>query len=210
MDIAVNLVETYLRSAGYLTLAELGVYRRAHDGSYQNVTDVDVVGIRFPGDIDPPDRGDEHPELVLLHDPALLWEPDTIDLIIGEVKQGEAKFNRAIRSHEALHSVLHRVRWLFPPGGVDEAVAALAHHHVHTIDTHGGARLRMRLVAFGQSGRSDLHTISLSHIISVGTRFLEDNLDVLRTAKPSSPAGAFLQLLAKTGHTVVRRDGTTG
>ena len=68
MDIAVNLVENYLRLTGYLTLSEFEVQRRDKRGRFKTVTDIDIMGLRMPGDVyigDPhraadcrcPDRG---------------------------------------------------------------------------------------------------------------------------------------------------------
>lgn len=206
MDIAVSLVEAYLRSNGYLTLSELPVFRRANTGEFVTVTDVDVVGLRLPGDVTGPGVGEDHPELMLMNDPVLDLRPELIDLVIGEVKQGEARLNKGLRSHEAIHSVLHRVRWLFPPGGVDVAVRALTTGaKIFEVGTHSGATLRIRLVAFGQSPHpSDLHLITLGHMLEVGTAFLRNNQEIVRSAKFNSPAASFLELLVKTDHDVVR------
>ena len=51
MDIAVNLVESYLRFNGYLTLSEFEVQARNEHGDFESVTDVDIMAIRFPGDV---------------------------------------------------------------------------------------------------------------------------------------------------------------
>ena len=107
MDIAVNLVENYLRLNGYLTLSEFEVQRRSASGGYETVTDVDIMALRLPGDTsagDPHDADECH--LLLINDPLLELREDLIDVIIGEVKQGEAEWNPGIRSHEALHSML--------------------------------------------------------------------------------------------------------
>lgn len=207
MDVAVSLVEAYLRSNGYLTLSELPVFRRASTGEYLTVTDVDVVGLRLPGDVDAPIQDDDHPELLLMNDPVLQLRPDLIDLVIGEVKQGEARLNKALRSHEAIHSVLHRVRWLFPPGQVDAALEVLTSGAKRfEVETHSGATLRVRLIAFGQSDHgSDLHLITHAHILKVGTAWLRDNHEIVRSAKFNSPAASFLELLVKTRHEVVER-----
>ena len=50
VDIAVNLVESYLRMSGYLTLSEFEVQRRTDIG-YEAVTDVDIMALRLPGDV---------------------------------------------------------------------------------------------------------------------------------------------------------------
>ena len=117
MDIAVSLVESYLRLTGYLTLSEFEIQARRPDGSFDTLTDVDVMGIRFPGEVY---AGDPHDpvaaQMLLLDDPELRLEPDQIDVIIGEVKQGKAEFNPGIKRHAVLHSVLRRVEWLFAGG----------------------------------------------------------------------------------------------
>ena len=94
MDIAVNLVESYLRLNGYLTLSEFEVTRRREDGQFETVTDVDIMAMRLPGDTyagDPHD--DEEFQMLLIDDPVLELAPEVTDVIIGEVKQGDAEFN---------------------------------------------------------------------------------------------------------------------
>ena len=59
MDIAVNLVENYLRLTGYLTLSEFEVQRRDKKGRFKTVTDIDVMAMRLPGDVY---LGDPHTE----------------------------------------------------------------------------------------------------------------------------------------------------
>ena len=87
MDIAVNLVESYLRLNGYLTLSEFEIQRRGENGQYETVTDVDIVGFRLPGEIS---AADDHKDCRMLQiaDPALELRPDMIDVILGEVKEG--------------------------------------------------------------------------------------------------------------------------
>lgn len=47
MDTAVGLVKTYLELCGYFVLAELPV-RAVTGGTYRDVTDVDIIAVRFP------------------------------------------------------------------------------------------------------------------------------------------------------------------
>ncbi|MFW2340639.1 MAG: hypothetical protein ACN4GK_11355, partial [Acidimicrobiia bacterium] len=77
MDVAVNLVESYLRLNGYLTLSEFEIQKKGSDGSYRTLTDVDIVGLRFPGDVLAADSHDvEDGRMLLIHDSALRLEPD--------------------------------------------------------------------------------------------------------------------------------------
>ncbi len=206
MDIAVELVEAYLRLNGYLTLSEFEVQRRGSDGLYETITDVDVVGLRFPGDVY---AGDPHegPEcrLLLIQDDALLLEEDTIDVILGEVKQGDAVFNPGLRRHEVLHSVLRRVEWIYRDP-VEAIVEDLQQHSVSNRESCGGSAVRTRLVAFGRSAGNDLHTLSLTHIFETMVAFMEDFDEVLRPAQLKDPASALLRLLVKVGFSVRKEE----
>jgi hypothetical protein len=202
MDIAVNLVESYLRLNGYLTLSEFEVQKRTKRGSYETVTDVDIVGLRFPGDIYAADPHDEAEcRLLLIHDEVLALEDDLIDVIIGEVKQGEAVFNPGLTAHEVLHSVLRRFEWVFQDP-IDGVVEEIQESGISIVPTKSGGRVRCRLVAFGQSPKDDLHTISLSHIVETMTTFMTDFDHVLRPAQFKDPAPGLLRLLSKIGFSV--------
>ena len=104
MDVAVDLVETYLRFNGYLTLSEWQIQILNKRGVWETLTDVDIVGLRFPGQVFLADTHDPEltDDLEVLGVPLFL-EDDTVDVIIGEVKQGEAVFNPSITRHETLH-----------------------------------------------------------------------------------------------------------
>ena len=47
MDTVVGLVKAYLELCGYFVLAELPV-RAPEGGTYRDVTDLDIVAVRFP------------------------------------------------------------------------------------------------------------------------------------------------------------------
>jgi hypothetical protein len=97
MDVAVNLVESYLRLNGYLTLSEIEVQSQNALGGYDTLTDVDIIGFRFPGDVfaaESTDRAESR--MLLITDDVLDLNEDRIDVIIGEVKQGEAVFNAGL------------------------------------------------------------------------------------------------------------------
>ncbi|HSG79766.1 MAG TPA: hypothetical protein VLD62_09320 [Acidimicrobiia bacterium] len=199
MDIAVNLVENYLRLNGYLTLSEFEVTRRRDDGQFEIVTDVDIMALRLPGDTyagDP--HGDDEARMLLINDPVLELESDTADIIVGEVKQGAAEFNEGIRSHEALHSVLRRVGWLFDEP-IDDVIVALQADGLRRSPARGGGEIRTRLVAFGRSDVVDLHTISHSHIVETLMGFFNGMDEAFRPVQFHDPAPALLALLAKTG-----------
>jgi hypothetical protein len=199
MDIAVSLVESYLRFNGYLTLSEFEVQARNEHGEFESVTDVDIMGIRFPGDVfagDP--HGGIEARMLVIEDPALQLVPDQIDVIIGEVKQGPVDFNPGLRRHVVLHSVLRRVEWLFD-GDVGAMVDELAGHGMCLATARAGGQIRVRLVAFGQSDVTDLHTMGHRHIVMTMQRFLSGLDDAFRPVQFREPALAMLNLLLKSG-----------
>jgi hypothetical protein len=204
MDIAVNLVESYLRLNGYLTLSEFEVQRRAPGGGYETITDVDIMALRLPGDVDADLRDGDEDRLLLITDPVLELHDHLIDVIIGEVKQGEAELNEGIRSREVLRSMLRRVQWLYAEP-TDSVIADLQEHGIHLSPARGGGEIRTRLVAFGRSTHNDLHTISHTHIVETITGYFDEMSDALRPVQFRDPAPAMLALLHKTGFEV-RKD----
>lgn len=202
MDIAVNLVETYLRLNGYLTLSEFEVQARRVDGTFESVTDIDIMALRFPGDIY---AGDPHTEpdtrLLLLQDPELRLEDGQIDVIIGEVKQSDAEFNPGIRDHKVLHQMLHRIEWLFT-GDLLTIVDELASSNLCVSEARGGGEIRVRLVAFGRAPHSGLHTMTHAHMVQTLLRFFSGTDLAFRPVQFRDPAPAMLSLLLKSGFEV--------
>lgn len=207
MDIAVNLVENYLRLNGYMTLSEFEVQRRDKKGRFKTVTDIDIMGFRFPGDIY---IGDPHAaadcEMLLIDDPVLELDNDTIDVIVGEVKQGQAELNPGIKDHGVLHSVLRRVEWIYSDG-IQDVIEGLQRKGIHSSPSRGGGTVRTRLVAFGRSHHSNLNTISLSHMVETMLEFFERHEDAFRPIQFREPAPAFLSLLLKAGFDVNKERG---
>jgi len=207
VDIAVNLVESYLRLSGYLTLSEFEVQRRSDTGGFETVTDVDIMALRLPGDVF---AGDPHEgedcRLLLIDDPVLALERDLIDVILGEVKQGEAQFNPGIRRHEVLHTVLRRVEWLYEEP-LPKIVGALQERDLYRGPARGGGEIRARLVAFGRSRHCDLHTISHTHIVETMLAYLSGLDEAFRPVQFRDPAPAMLSLLHKVGFQIRKDDG---
>jgi hypothetical protein len=201
MDIAVNLVENYLRLNGYSTLSEFEIQRRGDNGSYETVTDVDIVGIRFPGAVY---AVDDHEDcrMMQIHDPVLELQPNLIDVILGEVKQGEAEFNPGLTRHEVLHSVLRRLEWIYG-SPIAEVLEGLQRVGLSEVPACAGTgRVRTRLVAFGRSPETNLHTVSLSHIFRTMVGYFREMEEVFRPSQYKAPAPALLNLLVKTGFEV--------
>lgn len=205
MDIAVNLVETYLRLNGYLTLSEMEVQAQtAGEDVYRTLTDVDIVGLRFPGDMFAADAHDpDSAKLLLIEDDVLRLEPEVTDVIIGEVKQGDAVFNKALTKHEVLHSVLRRIEWIYEDG-IHPTIAQLEEDGLAGATGRGGGTIRTRLVAFGRSDVDSVNTIPIGHIAEKIVEHLERFSDVLAPAQFKEPAPALLRLLMKAGFSIAR------
>ena len=199
MDIGVDLVEAYLRLNGYFTITEFEVLRETTPDNYQTVTDVDMIAVRFPGPIYIADsHGQGESPALLVEDPVLDLQPDTVDVIIGEVKQGEAVFNPGLTDHPTLHTVLQRVAWLYGDD-VHQVARDLEKHLVCYQAEPADRKVRTRLVAFGRSPINDLHTISLTHVFDTMIGQFEEHGDALRAAQFKNPAAALIRLLVKTG-----------
>jgi hypothetical protein len=202
MDITVDLVESYLRLTGYLTLSEYEVQRRDEKGRYKAVTDIDIMALRLPGVTY---VGDPHADCVLLQldDPVLGLEPDMTDVIIGEVKQGPAQLNAGIKDHVALHSMLRRVEWLYATD-LNDVIEGVQRDLTHRAPARSGGIVRTRLVAFGRSPVVSENVISLGHIIATVLAFFEAHEDAFRPVQFRQAAPAFLRLLLKAGFDVGR------
>lgn len=198
MDIGVSLVEAYLRLCGYLTLTEFGVVGPGPQGIFETITDVDVMGIRLPGGVPADDGEGPYARLLLIDDPVLQLQPGLVDVIIGEVKQGEAQFNPGLRRHEVLNALIQKVRWLY--GEPAEAiVAALISHHTRMSPGRSGGQIRTRLVAFGRSPVCGLNVISHAHIIEEIIDFLAGLGETYHPLLFQEAAPAMLNLLIKNG-----------
>ncbi len=204
MDIAVNLVESYLRFNGYLTLSEFEVQARNENGVFEAITDVDIMAVRFPGDVVVGDPSGDQARMMVIEDAALRLEPGQIDVILGEVKQGPPDFNPGIRRRVVLATMLQRVRWLFA-GDVDEVVRDLVAHDVSIVPGRDGGAIRVRLVAFGRSPDHGLHFIGHGHIVRTLMGFISGLDDAFRPVQLHEPAPALLALLVKNGLDVVER-----
>ena len=204
MDAASALVEVFLRVNGYLTLSEWQIQALNRHGQWDTLTDVDIVGLRFPGPVYLADSHDPDIQSTLRVDGELLsLEPGTIDVIIGEVKEGEAVYNSSLTRHETLHTVLHRLGWLYPDG-LAHVVAALVESGTARSPAPGGGSVRTRLVAFGQAAAVTENTIPIGQILERAATLLATHTDLLRSAQLSNPVAATLKLLHKSGLSVTR------
>lgn len=132
MNPAVSLVQSYFELNGYFTVTEFEIQARParHDAPYETLTDLDILAVRFPTAKGPPHYRDTHHgpaqcNVLLTGDPVLGFQSDGLDLILGEVKEGPARFNPRIRDPHILHAALRRCGVPFE-GGLDAVCDALA------------------------------------------------------------------------------------
>lgn len=200
MDNAVALVETYLRINGYFTVSEYPVVEAVDQyGNYQTRTDIDIMAFRFPGAgrlvsgvIDRRGRGRHE----FAPDPSLRSEGDHAEMLIGEVKEGRAELNPAMRDPAVLQAALARF------GCCEGAVATRA---VQELLSRGSVLLpsghRVRLVTFGSATRAHdpgvALQISMGHIVGFIDDYINEYWPVLRHAQFKDPAFGFLVAIAK-------------
>ena len=159
MDTAVGVVKAYLELCGYLVLAELPV-REAEGGGYRDVTDLNIVAVRFPH---PPVGLSRHVtsplEVFLGVDPALQVCAEGADVIVGEVKEGHARLTRLCGGLRRWHSPCGGsvvARSPPDPGGPsDRQIWTAGDGHARTRPLPGAARRVRRLRGVGRAWRSN-------------------------------------------------------
>src|SRR5437899_1116726 len=112
MDHAVSLVQAYLQLNGYFTSAEYPIIASAGRSGVRTITDIDILAFRFPsGSPVPEPRGRRAPQGLNAGevDPGLGVPDDSIDMIIGEVKEGRVGVNVGFRDPEVLKVVIGRL-----------------------------------------------------------------------------------------------------
>ena len=201
MDPAVGLVQAYLNVNGYFTVAEYPVLEASGRQSARTVTDLDILAFRFA-----------HAGHQLMHaagprllaegvpDPALGAPPHCADMIVGEVKEGAARLNAALRNPAVLEVALVRFGCC-PPDRVGHLVRAL----VESGSAMTPAGHAVRVVAFG--GASDsarvrrCTTVSMRHVVAFLRAYLRAHWGVLRHAQVRDSGLSILALLEKWGAT---------
>jgi len=199
MDNAVALVQAYLRVNGYFTVSEFPVLERIRAGGTRTVTDLDILGFRFPyaGRLMTGRDTTATEEGPFGTDPALGAPPGHADMVIGEVKEGAAELNRAARDPDVLEVVLGRF-------GCCPASSArfMAQELVRSGRARAPSGHSVRLVAFGTadavSWNNGYLVIPLAHVVSFVRDHIREHWDVLRHVQPKDTAFGFLTLLEKT------------
>lgn len=201
MDTAVALVQAYLNINGYFTVVEYPVLETSRGGPARSVTDLDVLAFRFSGAGHEVLRGRGHQPIgarVFEPDPALGCPSDRPDMIVGEVKEGAARFNSATRDLDVLQIALARFGCCHAGHAAELARTLLARGRADAPSGHS-----VRMVAFGSVGdtaeTNHWHTVPMSHVVDFLRAYLHDHWDVLKHAQIKDPTIGLLALLEKWG-----------
>lgn len=198
MDTAVALVQAYLHVNGYFTVTEYPVLEAFHRDHSRAVTDLDVLAFRFAHAAHDIKRGrgrrhlDEGPPIP---DPVLGCVDDRPDMIVGEVKEGLARFNAATRDPVVLEVALARFGCCAPPH-----VGALTRQLLSEGRAVTDAGHVVRLVAFGDvpdGTPSAGACVPMRHVVEYLQAYLHRHWAVLRHAQIREPAFAVLALIEK-------------
>ena len=202
MNAAVSLVRTYLKLNSYFTATELPVIKKGDDGLYFEVTDIDILGLRFPraGHIVAQGRPGPLDDLQFPPDPELGIPTDAMDLIIGEVKAGKPRLNPSLRSEDTLYRALVRFG-ISSTDRLDRAVEELQEKGEAWIrDPEVAIPSRVRLVAFGDG---EVHegegytVVPLKQVAAFVTDHLRRFRAVLHPVRLTDPTLGLLHLLEK-------------
>ncbi len=201
MDTAVALVQAYLHVNGYFTVAEYPVLEALRGDQVRTVTDLDILAYRFA------DAGHElvhggghhpHERSMRAVDPVLGCPADRADMIVGEVKEGTARLNPALRESPVLEVALTRFGCCTAEEAPGLTQRLLRHGRAETEAGH-----LIRVVAFGdarpEAGHGPWHTVPMAHVVGFLQHYLREHWPVLRHAQVRDPAFAVLALLEKWG-----------
>ena len=209
MDHAVSLVQAYLQLNGYFTSAEYPIIAGAGRNGFRTITDIDILAFRFPTGL-PSAPGRKTPQGLDISeiDDGLGVKPDTIDMIIGEVKEGRVGINTGVRDPAVLRAVISR----FGNSAEEDNTV------VQSLLDRGSAALPsgyvVRLVAFGAfppgSQVPPCRIISLGHVLNFLQGYVRKHWGVLRHLQFKDPAFGFLMTLEKARRGGAGRRGEEG
>lgn len=200
MDNAVALVRAYLNINGYFTVAEYPVLEALRHGGFRAATDIDILAFRFPKAkivvSNPRRRNRQEIQDFLAPDPMLGVPTEQPDMLIGEVKEGRAVMNPAMRDAAVLSAVLARFGCCTP-----EHIPHVVENLLDKGDAGSHCGHRIRMVAFGSTltdaGEGKYKTISMKHVVRFLNDYLNQYWDVLNHIQFKDPAFGFLLMLEK-------------
>jgi hypothetical protein len=209
MDHAVALVQAYLQLNGYFTSAEYPIIAGTARSGFRTITDIDILAFRFPSGQPLARPGRQSPGGLDISDldPGLAVPTDSIDMIIGEVKEGRVGINTGIRDPEVLKTVVSRFGEV---GDADRVVQLLLESGMAAIPPS----FSVRLIAFGSfppgSAVPPCRIISLGHVLTFLQSYVRKHWQMLRHLQFKDPAFGFLMTLEKARRGGAGRRGQQG
>ena len=200
MDTAVALVQAYLHVNGYFTVAEYPVLEAYRGDHARTVTDLDMLAVRFAGAGHEVIRGGRAQNFTTgpQTDALLRCPSDRADMIVGEVKEGAARFNAAMRDPAVLTVALTRFGCCSEEHAREVVQQLLTAGHTIAPGGHS-----VRMIAFGDVPEADgprpWMTVSMRHVVEFLQQYLREHWDVLRHAQIRDPAFGVIALLEKWG-----------
>ncbi len=196
MDPSVALVQAYLHVNGYFTVAEYPVLEALRRARARSVTDLDMLAFRFPQAAHDVVRGRGHGPLGVTPDPVLGAPVDRPDMIVGEIKEGAARFNPATRDPAVLEIALARFGCCSAEEMEPVVRSLLSRGRAETPAGHV-----VRMVAFGAAPEAAdpqrWTTVPMAHVVGFLRGYLEQHWDVLRHAQLREQGLSMLALLEK-------------
>jgi hypothetical protein len=206
---AVSLVQAYLQLNGYFTSAEYPIIAGAGRNGFRTITDIDILAFRFPSGFPAPTTRHQPQGLDLTDvDQGLGVAATTIDMIIGEVKEGRVGINSGIRDPEVLKAVISRF------GNTDEEDDRVVQDLINTGTAVLQSGYSVRLIAFGAfppgSQVPPCRIISLGHVLNFLQAYVRKHWSMLRHLQFKDPAFGFLMTLEKARRGGAGRRGEQG
>ncbi|MDQ3019035.1 MAG: hypothetical protein M3R36_00445 [Bacteroidota bacterium] len=197
MDNAVALVNAYLQINGYFTVAEYPIveHLKGDNSKLRSATDIDIMGVRFSNAGIILEGKNQRKDLkITTIDEKLEAKNNNSDMIIGEVKEGKAKFNRNIFDPDVLKTVLIRFGCC-NFNEVETAVNNLLSKGFYNV-THSHT-IRMIIFCIESEFGNKYKTISLKHIVSFLKAYINNNWEFFKTANYKDQGLGFMVTIEK-------------
>ena len=208
MDHAVALVQAYLQLNGYFTSAEYPIIAGAGRRT-RTITDIDILAFRFPT-MGPTASSRKQPKGldVTETDSGLGIPRNSVDMIVGEVKEGRVGMNSAVRDPEVLKAVISRFGET--PEDEDRGVKELLENGMTRLPS--GYTVRLIIFASFPPGAAvpPCRIISLGHVLEFLQKYVERHWNLLRHLQFKDQAFGFLMTLEKARRGGAGRRGHGG
>lgn len=210
MDHAVSLVQAYLQLNGYFTSAEYPIIAAAGRNGFRTITDIDVLAFRFPSGLPTARINTRSPHGLDTSeiDPGLAVPPDSVDMIIGEVKEGRVGINSGSRDPDVLKAVISRL------GEAAEEEDRVVDDLLKTGTATLASGFSIRLIAFGAfppgAPVPPCRIVSLGHVLNFLQAYVRKHWRMLRHLQFKDPAFGFLMTLEKARRGGAGRRGEQG